>query len=60
MNNVMDLINFIKVLLTSFISAYHVYNISSFSFTRTKYNQPSNISSAKQKYVSLTEDELLK
>ena len=55
-----DLINFIKVLLTSSISAYHVYNISSFSFTRTKYNQPYSISSAKQKYVSLTEDELLK
>ena len=60
MNNVMDLINFIKVLLTSSISAYHVYNISSSSFTRTKHNQPSNISSAKQKYVALTEDELLK
>ena len=59
MNYVMDLINFIKVLLTySSISIYHVYNVSSFSFTRTKYNQPSNISSTKQKYVSLTEEEL--
>ena len=59
MKSLMDIINFIKIFLTSSISIYHVYNISSFSFTRINHSKPSNISSTNQKMVPLTEDELL-
>ena len=59
MQMLMGLINHIRILLTSSISVYHNYSVSSFSFTRVAINNPPNISSTNRRISSLTDDELL-
>ena len=55
----MGFFKYIKILLTPSISIYHAHNILSFSFSQVAFNKPSNIFSAKQKPIPLTDNEQL-